>query len=175
MSTWQCGHRTPGKKEKKNTTATLLTCPRPHPLPVFVNYLPFSVISLLSWSRRGGGGKEDGKRKECIWLTQVCCRWWAVWEPRRHCVSCGCVTAVADGGAKKRRAWETCTLTFLNQIWQSGGQPTAYHLQFLLIHNQKLSKWGRDWEKWRGGVVGAGHYISFYWPDERNGELISGH
>lgn len=38
----------------------------------------------------------------------------------RHCVSRGCVTAAADGEAKKRRAWETCRLTFLNQIWQSG-------------------------------------------------------
>lgn len=93
--------------------------------------------------------KKNGKRKECVWLTQVCCCWRAVWEPRRHCVPRGSVTTASDGEAKKRQAWETCTLTFLNQIWQSGGQPTAYHLQFLLIHNQKLSKWGRNWE--RGG------------------------
>lgn len=43
-------------------------------------------------------------------------------------------------GKKKKRAEETRTLTLLNQIWQSGGQATAYHLQFLLILNQKLSK-----------------------------------
>ena len=63
------------------------------------------------------------------------------------------VHVAANGGAKKkkkRQTWETCTLTFLNQIWQSGGQPTAYHLQSLLIHNQKLSKWGRNWERLRG-------------------------
>lgn len=158
-------------------------------VPVLILYLFLSIIFHFLWffscqthsckpeflTGRGqmmkqGEEKEKGKRKECIWLTQVCCCWRAVWE--RHCVPCGSVTAAADGEAKKRRAWETCTLTFLNQIWQSGGQPTAYHLHFLLIHNQKLSKWGRNWE--RGGGY-AGHYISFYWPDESNVRLISGH
>lgn len=146
-------------KEKQQNTP-LLTCSCP-PLPAFVNYFPFPVIFLFSESLSefvtGRGqkttqseAKENGERKECIWLTQACCRWRAVWEPQPHCVPRRSVTAAADGEAKKRRAWETCALTFLNQIWQSGGQPTAYHLQFLLVHNQKLSKWGRNWEG--GGV-----------------------
>lgn len=98
--------------------------------------------------------KEPGKTEECVWLTQVCCSWQTVWEPWSHCVPGACVTVTANREAKKRQTWETCTLTFLNQIWQSGGQPTAYHLQSLLIHNQKLSKWGRNWE--RRGLGGGG-------------------
>lgn len=167
---------------KKNSEALL--CSRPHPLPVVVNYLPFSVIffffscqSLAVFNR--AGAKDEAERGKREWE-----------EGRMHLINtsllslAGCLRAAAPlcspwkcdcrGGwrAKKRRAWETRALTFLNQIWQSGGQLTAYHLQFLLIHNQKRSKWGRNWE---GGGGCAGHYISFYWPDESNVRLISGH
>lgn len=102
-------------------------------------------------NKKRGWEKEKGKTKECVWLAQVCCSWQTVWEPQSHCVPRACVNVTANREAKKRQTWETCTLTFLNQIWQSGGQPTAYHLQSLLIHNQKLSKWGRNWERLREG------------------------
>lgn len=100
-------------------------------------------------NEKRGWEKEKEKTEECVWLAQVCCSWQTVWEPWSHCVPRACVNVTANREAKKRQTWETCTLTFLNQIWQSGGQPTAYHLQSLLIHNQKPSKWGRNWERLR--------------------------
>lgn len=105
--------------------------------------------------RKEAEKKRKGKMEECVWLAQVCCSRQTVWEPWSYCVPRACVNVTANREAKKRQTWETCTLTFLNQIWQSGGQPTAYHLQSLLIHNQKLSKWGRNWERLSGGGGGG--------------------
>lgn len=65
--------------------------------------------------------KKKGKTEECVWLAQVCCSWQTVWEPRSHCVPHACMNVTTNRDTKKRQTWETCALTFLNQIWQSGG------------------------------------------------------